>query len=676
MKGFKFSFKTKLYLVLSLLVGISLLSVTLTLERIITDRIEDNFSKEFRNTVAAFRHTQELQNRFVSDEIASLSKNNPQFRTILSTASLQFDDLGFGGSDESDTDLQDANLRLNSILPSLVINQKSDIFIVTNSLGQLLYSKVSPTTYGLELSTLGILVDAYQSPRAMDIWLSEDEIKHKSVLIPMLQDSLYQVIAKPVVFGNEIHGFVIVGSQVKEDILRQLKAISGVELILYGLSSLYNSTLPNEETEAFTEVFKTSAIATENEPKQILLSEQPFLYLPSPLLENIRVGRAGFAILKPLASEFQFLAKIELTLLIVGLIALLLALFMGYFVARGVSKPVHVLGDAAKRIGQGDLKQKVNIKTGDELEDLGEAFNSMTEGLKEREFLKDTFERYVSKEIATEILKNPSLVKLGGMEKEISVFFADIGGFTTLSEQLPADAVVRYLNEYFETMCQHIIHFNGTLSQFQGDALVAFWGAPIAQKNHSELACRAALLCADALEKLAEEWQGKGLPITHFRIGITTGNAIVGNVGSSTRFEYTAIGDNVNLASRLEGANKFYGTRILMSENTWYQSKHTVVAREIDTIYVIGKSEPVRVFEPLAIKGEDSLKAEQLEKFHQEALKYYRMQDWDSAKEIFEQLLTMKPNDAPAKIFLKRMTQFEQNPPGDDWDGAFILQKK
>lgn len=676
MKGLKLNFKTKLYCVLSGLVGISLLTVLLTVESYITERIEENFSREFRNTVAAFRHTQTLQNQYISDEIASLSQSNPQFRTILSTASLGSGDLGFGGDTPSEVGSEDANLRLNSILPSLVINQKSDIFIVTNSTGQLLYSKVSPKTYGVELTALKILVSAYEGNKAMDIWLSEDEIKHKSILMPAEEESLYQIIAKPVIFGDEIHGFVIVGSRIKTDILQELKLISGVELILYGLKSLYNSTLSKSDTLAFSTVLQSSFIALKNEPREISLGKKPFLYLPSPLLENIRVDRAGFAILKPLESEYQFLAKIELTLIIVGLVALLVALVMGYFIARGVSRPVHLLGEAANRIGQGKFDQRVDIKTGDELEDLGVAFNSMTEGLKEREFLKDTFERYVSKEIATEILKNPELIKLGGMEKEISVFFADIGGFTALSEQLPADSVVKYLNEYFETMCQHIIHFNGTLSQFQGDALVAFWGAPIAQENHAELACQAALTCADALEKLAEEWQKKDLPISRFRIGITTGEAIVGNVGSSSRFEYTAIGDNVNLASRLEGANKFYGTRCLISENTWAQSKHRIVAREIDTVYVLGKKEAVRIFEPLAVKGEDDLQAIQLEKFHQDALKYYRMHDWDSAKEIFEQLLTLKPNDAPAKMFVERIAHYQQNPPAEEWDGAFTLEKK
>jgi class 3 adenylate cyclase len=398
--------------------------------------------------------------------------------------------------------------------------------------------------------------------------------------------------------------------------------------------------------------------------------------MKSSILPDVPAGEGGFIVLKSLTEELSFLKKLQITLLLAGGLILLVAIGLSFFLAEGVTKPVKTLAVAARKIGEGELDTEVNIQTGDELQELGGAFNDMTKGLKEREFIKSTFERYVSKAVASEIIKNPELVRLGGSKKELTVMFSDIGGFTTLSETLTPEEVVKHLNEYFEGMSSAILEFNGTINQFQGDAIVAFWGAPVSQENHAALACLAALRCRDFLKTLQERWIEQGIPARTFRFGINTGGVVVGNIGSSSRFEYTVIGDEVNLASRLEGANKIYGTQILISENTYRLAKDEIATRELDIIRVIGKTQPVKVYELIARKEELDDKARiVLEKF-QIAVNLYRERKWSEAREHFEKLLELHPDDTPSQEYLKRCNECRNFPPPPDWDSVFELRSK
>jgi len=352
------------------------------------------------------------------------------------------------------------------------------------------------------------------------------------------------------------------------------------------------------------------------------------------------------------------------------------AIGLSFLVAGGVTKPVRALASAAKKIGKGELETKVDIRTGDELEELGGAFNEMVKGLKEREFIKSTFERYVSKTVASELIKNPEMVRLGGIKKELTVMFSDIGEFTNLSETLSPEEVVKHLNDYFEGMSSSILEFDGTINQFQGDAIVAFWGAPIPQDNHAILACLAALRCREFLKNLQAKWVSQGLPERTFRFGINTGEMVVGNIGSSSRFEYTVIGDEVNLASRLEGANKIYGTQILISDGTYKFVKEEVIARELDIIRVVGKTEPVRIYELVSQKGElDDKKMGVIEKFSL-GVDLYRERKWNEAKEYFEKILELDPSDKPSQEYLRRCIEYENSPPPGEWEGVFDLKSK
>ncbi len=217
----------------------------------------------------------------------------------------------------------------------------------------------------------------------------------------------------------------------------------------------------------------------------------------------------------------------------------------------------------------------------------------------EKQIIRKTFSRFVSKSVVDELLKDPKKVKLGGEKKIITVLFSDIRGFTTISEGMPPEQLVDLLNEYLEAMTEIVIKYNGTLDKYIGDAIMAFWGAPIPQEDHALLCCKAAVDMISSLNKLNEKWKGEGKAPLKIGIGINSGDMVVANMGSSSRMDYTLIGDEVNTGSRLEGTNKVYGTEIIISDKTYAMVKDHVIVRELDYVRVKGKKHPVYLYELL-----------------------------------------------------------------------------
>lgn len=215
----------------------------------------------------------------------------------------------------------------------------------------------------------------------------------------------------------------------------------------------------------------------------------------------------------------------------------------------------------------------------------------------EKKYIRQTFSKFVSKSVVDELLRHPEKLKLGGEKKTLTVLFSDIRSFTSLSEKLSPEALVEHLNSYLQKMTDIVLATNGTLDKYVGDEIMAFWGAPTETETHALDACRCAIAQMDALRKLNEAWTNEGKPTLNIGIGINTGSMVVGNMGSSSRMDYTLMGDNVNLGSRLEGTNKVYGTNIIISENTYEYVKEHVVVRELDLIRVKGKEQPVRIYE-------------------------------------------------------------------------------
>jgi adenylate cyclase len=291
---------------------------------------------------------------------------------------------------------------------------------------------------------------------------------------------------------------------------------------------------------------------------------------------------------------------------------------------------------------------------------------------KQRKFIEGAFGHYVNKTVVKQIQKDPNMLKLGGAKRNITVFFSDIAGFTSISEKMTPEQLVTFLNQYLGEMTEIIIRHQGTLDKYEGDAIMAFWNAPVPQHDHELNACLAALENQKRLAELRNKWAKMDLPELNVRIGLNSGDAVVGNMGSENRFDYTAMGDNVNLASRLEGINKQYGTYLMISESTYEKVKEHLVCRELDQIRVKGKHEPVRVYELLGKKTEVGAETENRIKAFGEALQLYREQKFTEALARF----TAIKGDAPSEIFMKRCSAFIKNPPASDWDSVWNFEVK
>jgi adenylate cyclase len=294
---------------------------------------------------------------------------------------------------------------------------------------------------------------------------------------------------------------------------------------------------------------------------------------------------------------------------------------------------------------------------------------------REKKKVRAAFGQYVAPGVVDRLLKEPDLLRLGGDEKDLTAMFTDIRGFTAISEGLSPSALVELLNEYLSEMTEVIFRNWGTLDKYIGDAIMAFWGAPFPQPDHAERACRAALDMLQVLKKLQEKWQAEGRSRINIGIGINTGPMVVGNMGSNRRFNFTIMGDNVNLASRLEGINKEFGTRLVISEYTYQAAGKNLVVRELDLIRVKGKMRPVRIYELLALDNEREKYIELVERF-QQGLECYRGGQWEAATEIFDKLVQDYPTDKPSRVFLDRCQHLMGQPPEGVWDGVFTMTTK
>jgi adenylate cyclase len=296
---------------------------------------------------------------------------------------------------------------------------------------------------------------------------------------------------------------------------------------------------------------------------------------------------------------------------------------------------------------------------------------------KQKTMIKGMFTQYVSSTFVEELVADPEKLKLGGEKKELSVFFSDIAGFSTFSETKTPEDLINFLNEYLSEMTKIVFDNNGTLDKYLGDAVMAFWGAPVPQPNHPYLACKSALLMQNRLKELQVKWKMEGETIIEARMGINTGEMVVGNVGGSQRFDYTVIGDNVNLSSRLEGVNKEYGTFILISDSTYEHVKNDFITREIDSIIVKGKTKPVNIYELIGFAGEElpSEKTNSL-KIYSEALQLYREKQFSGAADKFTKVLELVPTDRASAVFVNRCKLLNENPPPEEWDGVFVMKTK
>ncbi|MFH1416004.1 MAG: adenylate/guanylate cyclase domain-containing protein [Elusimicrobiota bacterium] len=294
----------------------------------------------------------------------------------------------------------------------------------------------------------------------------------------------------------------------------------------------------------------------------------------------------------------------------------------------------------------------------------------------EKKMIKNVFSTYMTPSVVTKILKNPDSLKLGGERREMTVYFSDLSGFTTISESLSPEDLVHLINEYLEAMTNIIFKYEGTLDKYEGDAIMAFWNAPVDQPDHALRCCKAALDCFEELARLQEKWLAEDRPPLNMRIGINTGNMIVGNMGSNTRMDYTVMGDSVNLGARLESANKEYGTRLMISEFTKAHVENEVELRELDALKVKGKTKPVHVYELMALKGELPEEKQKAIRLFKQGILLYKGRKWDESIIMFNSVLKVIPDDGPSRTYLARCNEYKNNPPDGNWDGVWELKTK
>ena len=368
--------------------------------------------------------------------------------------------------------------------------------------------------------------------------------------------------------------------------------------------------------------------------------------------------------------EAEFLGPIESTIrqLLIGLAILILAagVFSAWLARRVIAAPLIVVVDELKHVARFDL-EKVRRHASHliEIENLSNAIADMAGGLA-------AFRKYIPSDLVRTLVSEGIEPRPGGAIRKLTVLFADIAGFTGLSERM-GDQIIPLLSKYLDTMSREVSDHGGTIDKFIGDAVMAFWGAPAANADHALYACRSALACQRALRASGLTDDG-GRPL-RVRIGINSGDMLVGNIGSEVRLNYTVIGDAVNVASRLEGANKEYGTEIIIGEETRRLAGERIQVRELDRLMVYGRTGGIAIYELLDI-AEPGTAPPDWVALYEHGLAAYRRRDFAGAANFLQQVLDARTSDQPARIMLERCLEYLKSPPGEDWDATNAMKAK
>jgi adenylate cyclase len=361
----------------------------------------------------------------------------------------------------------------------------------------------------------------------------------------------------------------------------------------------------------------------------------------------------------------------NLETLLIGLVVFCAILLASAWISSLVSKPLRRIAFDSEAIGRFELDSRpLDRSVIREVDQLMVATDDMKRGLR-------SFRKYVPADLVRQILASGGEAELGGQKADLTIFFTDIADFTTISERLEPEALVEQLGEYFEAMSTALRRQPpGTLDKFIGDSIMAFWGAPASNPDHAVAACHAALACQEALKQLHEKWAREGKPLFYQRIGINTGEVIVGNMGSASRLNYTVVGDTVNTASRFEGLNKLYGTRIIIGESTRQRVDEHFVVRPLDLVSVKGSTKGIRIYELMAEAAGADARTLAIAGLAVEALEMYLGHRWEDAERLYGRILELNPDDVPARILRERCRRMRENPPPPDWNGVHRIETK
>jgi adenylate cyclase len=461
-------------------------------------------------------------------------------------------------------------------LESLQSRVKADLVLVASLEKQLLFDTHRPEQHG----------DPFPFPKLID----QAERAERAYSFVSLDGDLYAMAAAPLLAPDPI-AWLAFGFRIDDDFAREIKAYTNLEITFVDGANLFSSTLHAGRAELM------SILSGSAQPKQIVdlrMGGEDFLTYAVPLAaEN---GNPTALLQRSLDEELAPYLRLERTFLFLALLGLAVSVAFGVGIARGVSKPVLELAESARKIAAGDYRHRVHLKREDELGSLADSFNQMSVGLAERDRVRDLLGKVVSPEVAAELLRKD--VTLGGEEREVTVLFSDLRNFTSLSERLRPQQMLEILNRYFTSMSAIIEKHGGVVDKFMGDALMALFGAPLANPDDADRAMHAAIEMGAALDDLNREWNERGLPTIGVGIGINSDVVVAGNMGSKTRLNYTVIGDGVNLASRLQGLTKTpeYEARIIISSSTLSKAKERYRTRALGEVSVKGKQHPTEIF--------------------------------------------------------------------------------
>jgi class 3 adenylate cyclase len=409
---------------------------------------------------------------------------------------------------------------------------------------------------------------------------------------------------------------------------------------------------------------ETNAI---NSEKRVLFALERMSDEAAALARNDEARLAGL-------ERRSFVVSIEN--LALAVFAFLAGSVISLLLTKRMLTPVRSLIAGAEEVGRGNLDVTLPTSATDEIGQLSHAFSDMVEELRNKAAMRDTFSSYMDPRVVDRLLGTGRAELEAGEKREMTVYFSDLQGFSAISETLTPTALVRLINRYLAYAGEPIALHQGVIDKYIGDAVMAYWGAPFSSEDPALSACRAALGQRQQLALLQRELPDilglrRGAPTMAARIGLATGDVVLGSIGSLTSKNFTIMGDTVNIASRLEGANKAYGTLILADEATVLQVRHRVEVREIDLLAPAGKTEAMRVFELLGEIGAVAAEQIELRDAFEAGLAAYRAGEWDSAEARFDECLRIVPDDGPATTFLERVATFRRFSPASDWGGVW-----
>ena len=492
--------------------------------------------------------------------------------------------------------------------------------------------------------------------------------------IETINQEVFQLVIVPL-FAPQPAAWIVIGFTIGDSFSHQIqqttkthvslarKSLQDISIFASTLSTKIKASLRNNQKIDWSVKNETIPITINSEEYIILLVDlknSPSSNLIAILQRSMTEAMTPYLSLR---TKFIIIFSVSFVLALAGSIA----------IARSVTRPVQSLMSGANRIREGDYSTPVKIKQKDELGHLSHSINQAMEGLADRKHIRGLLGKVVSPAIAEELLRKE--IELGGEEREVTTLFSDVRSFTLFCESRNPKEILSLLNIYLTRISTVIDQHGGVVDKYIGDAVMALFGAPLKTDRDPENAVLAALAMQAALKSLNAEFAKNNQPQLAMGIGINTGKVVVGNMGSETRLNYTVIGDNVNLASRLEGITKIYGVDTVVSEST-KEGCHSIQFLELDKVRVKGKTQPVTIYQPLGqhthLSSTDTIMAE---RYHQ-ALYHYQQQRWSDAKKLFAELYQTNPSYPLFKLYLTRIDSFILQPPPVTWDGTTTFETK